>query len=227
MLYGSLTDQSSQIESLFIERTKQLLSEKGVAAIVLPSSILSSGGIYAKTRELLFKYFEFVAIVELGSGTFMATGTNTVVLFLRRRSNYDAENIETCIQSFFQNPKDFNIKINFSDNLVLENGFSKYVSRVWNLPLSDYASLVSGTTNDAIKNHEIYVEYSKKLKIKNEKEWLSQVLALEKEKLLYFFLTYNQEIVLVKSGDKNDEKNFLGYEFSNRKGDEGIHAIKK
>lgn len=121
ILYNSLTDQSSQIESLFIERTKQLLSEGGIAAIILPSSILSNGGIYTKTREILLKYFEFVAITELGSGTFMATGTNTVVLFLRRRSNYDFESIETGIKNFFQNQKDINFKINFTNNTVLEN----------------------------------------------------------------------------------------------------------
>jgi len=64
-LYDALTDQSSQIESLFIERTKQLLTEGGIAAIILPSSILSNTGIYTKTREILLKYFEFVAITEL------------------------------------------------------------------------------------------------------------------------------------------------------------------
>jgi type I restriction enzyme M protein len=41
----------------------------------------------------LLKYFEFVAITELGSNTFMATGTNTITLFLRKRENDIFENI--------------------------------------------------------------------------------------------------------------------------------------
>ena len=70
------------------------------------------------------KYFEFVAIVELGSGTFMATGTNTVILFLRRRSNYDASYIEEAIRTFFTNHKDNTIN-------AIESPFAKYISHVW------------------------------------------------------------------------------------------------
>ena len=221
VLYDALTDQSSQIESLFIERTKQLLTEWGIAAIILPSSILSNGGIYTKTREILLKYFEFVAIVELGSGTFMATGTNTVILFLRRRSNYDASYIEEAIRTFFTNHKDNTIN-------AIESPFAKYVSHVWQtITLDDYISLISGEPSEAMQSHAVYTDYQKKIKSKNPKDWLAQVITLEREKILYYILAYGQEIVLVKSGDKQDEKNFLGYEFSNRKWDEGIHPIRR
>ena len=47
----------------------------------------------------------------------------------------------------------------------------------------------------------------------------------EKEKLLYFMLSYNKQVVLIKSGDKQIEKSFLGYEFSNRRGHEGIRIF--
>jgi type I restriction enzyme M protein len=97
-LYNALTDQSSEIECLFIERTKQLLKEGGLAGIILPSSILSNTGIYTKAREIIFKYFEIVGIAELGSNTFMATGTNTVTLFLRRRDNYAYDNTFANVQ---------------------------------------------------------------------------------------------------------------------------------
>lgn len=40
--------------------------------------------------------------------------------------------------------------------------------------------------------------------------------------MLYFFLIYPQEIILVKVGEKKEEKDFIGYEFSNRRGHEGI-----
>ncbi len=227
-LYKYLTDQSSQIESLFIERTKQLLTEWGIAAIILPSSILSNGGIYTRTREILLKYFEFVAITELGSGTFMATGTNTVILFLRRRSNTDFASIESSIANFFANHRDISIKTNFSKNTVIENPISKYISHVWrDISFDDYISLITGVSSEKISSHEITREYEKKLKYKDQKDWIHQVKELEKEKILYWLLTYGQEIVLVKSGDKQDEKSFLGYEFSSRKGDEGIHATKR
>ena len=40
-------------------------------------------------------------------------------------------------------------------------------------------------------------------------------------------MAYPQKVVIVKSGEKDVEKCFLGYEFSNRRGNEGIHAIQK
>ncbi len=47
----------------------------------------------------------------------------------------------------------------------------------------------------------------------------------EQEKLLYFLLAYPQKTLLIKSnptGKNEAEKEFLGYEFSNRCGHEGI-----
>lgn len=79
-------ETSNSIETFFIERAKQLLRADGVAAIILPSSILSNGGsAYIRTREILIQYFDIVAAAEFGSGTFGKTGTNTVTLFLRRK----------------------------------------------------------------------------------------------------------------------------------------------
>jgi Type I restriction-modification system methyltransferase subunit len=73
-LYDKLTDSSSEIECLFVERTKQLLKDGGVAGIILPSTILGSKSvIYTKTREIILKYFNIISIVELGASTFMAT----------------------------------------------------------------------------------------------------------------------------------------------------------
>ena len=218
-LYEKLTDNSSEIECLFIERTKQLLKDGGVAGIILPSSILSNGGIYAKTREMILRYFEIIAITELGSSTFMATGTNTVVLFLRRRNNYDSVNLEHSVDRFFEDYRD-----------VVQNGIekpvAKYVDHVWDgLKFDDYISLLKGSPNKAVSNHDLYKEYRQKIKAKDDTEFWKKILELEKEKLLYFILAYPQKVVLVKSGEKDVEKRFLGYEFSNRRGSEGIHPI--
>ncbi len=220
-LYDRLTDQSSEIECLFIERTKQLLKDGGVAGIILPSSILSNTGIYTQTREIILKYFDILAITEMGSNTFMATGTNTVTLFLKRRNNADAFNIEEAVKKLFTNLQDVTIN-------GIENPLQKYIAHVWeNISFDDYKTLLQKSPNEAIKNHEIYQEYDKKVKAKNEQEKWTNILALEQDKLLYFIITLKQKVVLIKTGEKNKEKAFLGYEFSNRRGSEGIHPIQR
>ncbi|MFY9072160.1 N-6 DNA methylase [Aliarcobacter butzleri] len=213
-LYDRLTDQSSEIEALFIERTKQLLKDGGIAGIILPSSILTGGGIYTKTREIILKYFEIIAITELGSNTFMATGTNTVVLFLRRKNNAEHTNILASVNKAFETKTDITIK-------SIEKPLSKYISYVWeNISFEDYVSLIENNPNENILNHQIYKSYI-------TKHTINKILEIEKEKFFYFILAYNQKITLVKSGEKQDEKKFLGYEFSSRRGSEGIHAIQR
>ncbi|WP_050009345.1 N-6 DNA methylase [Candidatus Glomeribacter gigasporarum] len=220
-LYDGLTDNSSEIECLFIERTKQLLKDRGMAGIILPSSILSNTGIYTKAREIILQYFEIIGITELGSNTFMATGTNTVVLFLRRRNNYDSINLKKAADKFFTDHKDVTLN-------GIEKPASKYVAHVWEgIAFNDYITLLKKEPNKTIEQHEIYKEYRKKRKAKNEADFWKQVLEREAEKLFYFILAYPQQVVLVKSGQKDDEKCFLGYEFSNRRGSEGIHPIQR
>ncbi|SCY87684.1 restriction endonuclease subunit S [Alkaliphilus peptidifermentans] len=238
-LFKRLTYESSEIECLFIERAKQLLRSGGWAGIILPSSILSNSGIYTDAREIILKYFDIKAIAEFGSNTFMATGTNTVTLFLERKANNDWKKIETVIKNFFNKPK---------EDIVngIRNAFSKYVAEVFEgLELKDYITLINKEPNLAILKHELFTEYKawfddlaeiKNLKIKKafknktqdeqqaelERRFYEQVFARERDKMLYFFLTYPQQTVLIKVGEKQAEKNFIGYEFSSRRGHEGI-----
>jgi len=180
-IYNSLTYSSKEIECLFVERTKQLLKDGGVAGIVLPSSIFSNTGIYTKAREIILQYFEIIAVAELGNNTFMATGTNTVVLFLRKRNENDVEKIKT----------------NAYNNL--EHYKKTKEERV---------------TNGVEKPMSQYLEYTKETEI-------------DSEKFYYFVLNYWQKTVIVKTGTKEEEKRFLGYEYSNRRGHEGMHAIQR
>ena len=220
-LYNSLTDNSSEIECLFVERTKQLLKDGGVAGVILPSSILSNSGVYTKAREIILQYFDIVAIAELGSNTFMATNTNTVVLFLRRRDNYFATNTKVAVDNYLRTLNDVTIN-------GIETPASKYVAHVWaGLDYTDYVTLLQKSPNDKVKAHEIYAEYKKKISAKNDAKLYEAILSIEAEKLLYFILAYPQKVVIVKSGEKDVEKRFLGYEFSNRRGNEGIHAIQR
>ena len=224
-LFHSLTDQSSEIEALFIERTKQLLKKDGIAAIILPSSILSNGGIYTKARKILLQHFEFIGITKLGSGTFMATGTNTVILFLRRRSDDVYKNIETRVDTFCTNFQDVTVE-------GREQIFSKYITHTWEgITFDDYCTLLQKSPNEAITSHEIFKEYQKTKKSNitnnNEEKLYNDIIEIEKEKILYFILAFGQKLVLVDTGDKKAEKQFLGYEFSERKGHEGIHPIQR
>lgn len=241
-LFDKLTDKSSEIECLFIERMKQLLRVGGYAAIILPSSVLSNTGIYTATREILFKYFKIVAITEFGSNTFMATNTNTVSLFLKRRSNSDYKIVETAVNSFFDKPKDVTV-------LGIEKAFSKYVSAVYdNISLEDYISFINRKPNGNFLKEEIYDDYyawfnnqanikkligSKAFKLLSEEEqnkelgnlFFEKVLNIEQEKIVYFLLSYGQKTVLTKVGEKQEEKAFLGYEFSKSRGHEGIKML--
>jgi type I restriction enzyme M protein len=220
-LYASLTDKSKEIECLFVERTKQLLKDRGVAGIVLPSSILSNGGIYAKTRDIILQNFDIIAITELGSNTFMATGTNTVVLFLRRKNNKFFGKTKNAIEE--------SIAI-YKDNTIneIEKPIAKYVGHVWKkIAYTDYLTLLKKNPNEAVQNHEIYKEYRYKSSAKIEADFWDTVLITEAEKILYYIVALPQKVVLVKTGEKDAEKKFLGYEFSNRRGNEGIHPVQR
>jgi len=215
-LYKSLTDNSSEIECLFVERTKQLLKDNGVAGIILPKSILEKSGIYTKAREMILKYFKIVAITELGNNAFMATGTNTVVLFLCRRNNYDCKNFAASIENSLST---------YQDNTIngIEKPIAKYVDYVWgNINFEDYITMLKKEPNNIITSHEIYQEYRKKVKTRTENDFWNTLIEIEKEKFLYFILAYPQKIVLIKTGEKEDEKHFLGYKFSDRRETQGI-----
>ena len=223
-LYNYLTEDSNNIECLFVERTKHLLKDDGIAVLVLPSPILISSGIQTKTREIILQNFDIIAIAELGGNTFMATNTNTATLFLKRKNNQESIKLKNYVNKFF---------IEFIDNTInqIEKPISKYVNYVWqSISFDDYVALLKKEPSKTIESHEIYREYRKKIKAKNENEneFWDKLLETEKDKLLHFIIAYNQKnIVLVKSGEKDAEKRFLGYSFSGRRRHEGMHPIQK
>ena len=98
-----ISNDGSEIETLFAERISQLVKARGVAAVILPSSLLNKDGkSFIAARESLLKNFYIRAVVQLGSKTFGATGTNTVIMFLERfdeppRRLADFEDVATTI----------------------------------------------------------------------------------------------------------------------------------
>ena len=241
-LFDKFTEKSSEIECLFIERMKQLLRPGGYAGIILPSSILRNSGIYTCAREVVLKYFNIVAITEFGSNTFMATNTNTVALFLKRRANTDLKQIQVAVKRFFDNPKEVAV-------LSIEKAFSKYVQHVYDgITIEDYISFINKKPSLAFTKQELYITYynwfeklnevvklkeSKLFKNKSEEQqkadleklFYEKVFEIEKDKLTFFLLAYGQKTVITKVGDKQDEKSFLGYEFSNSRGHEGLKML--
>jgi len=217
-LYPFVTDKGSNIECLFVERTKQLLADNGVAGIILPVSFLtSSDTINIKTREFLFKNFAIKACVYLGEKTFMATNVYPIVVFLEKRAVNDTQEIQNIIDSFFTDFKDFTCN-------GIDNAFTKYIKYVYgNLTLKDYKTFVTKSVdglNEKILNNDVCKEYF------DESLTLEQIEALEKTKMLYFVISYKQKVVIVDAGSGNKELDFLGYEFSGRRGSEGIKLKK-
>lgn len=251
-LFKSIDDKqkktNNSIECFFVERAKQLLKPNGVAAIVLPSSVLSNGNIYSKMREILLKYFDLVAIAEFGSGTFGKTGTNTATLFLRRKDNNPdfAEHFKNCVDAWFENDFEYTAHYKIPTIEWLDN----YCAKI-GVNIEDYKTLLSETPNENLFNTELFKDYrkafenstdykniqKKKLtdkytKINKETEtqnvFLKFLQIIEKEKLYYFMLAKSnpQPVCLVKSpADNKAIKNFLGYEWSSAKGNEGIKYL--
>jgi type I restriction-modification system DNA methylase subunit len=216
---------NNSIETFFIERAKQLLTSGGIAAIILPSSVLSNDSLYIKAREIILKYFDLIAIAEFGSGTFGKTGTNTATLFLRRKdTNPDiAEHYKNRVESWF-NGNDADKEKVFNDSHIIE-AYCEHCG----FDYEEYKTLLKGNPSDKILQNEIFNEYKKEFdKKRNEKDFAKFCKEIEKEKIYYFALAKDVKnpVVIVRSpADNKAIKDFLGYEWSNRKGNEGIKYI--
>ena len=263
--YVSNPEKNNSIETFFIERASQLLSSGGVASIILPSSILSKGNLYMKTRELLLRDFDIVAICCFGKNTFGQTNTSTVTLFLRRKAvepNY-AKHLQNRIDAWFNG--------NMEDDEFYKESplLDAYLERVGFLR-DDYIAMMRGEVTESFLQVGMVQDYVKALnvpkvgdnssaasmaigarKVREEAQKyvttraykektiegknkdienfrLRFIREIEKEKLYYFMLAANnpQPVLVIQAPEKKDEeKKFLGYEWSNRKGAEGIHYL--
>lgn len=90
----------------------------------------------------------------------------------------------------------------------------------------DYRNAFEQTSDyKKLKESKIYKESKDKQDLE-DKAFLAYAQAIEKDKLLYFCLSLNQEVLIIKSpSDIKEQKKFLGYEWSNRKGDEGLKEL--
>jgi type I restriction enzyme M protein len=244
-------ETSGSIEAFFIERAKQLLRTDGLAAIILPSSILSNGGsTYIRTREILIQYFDIVAIAEFGSGTFGKTGTNTVTLFLRRKKTAPdtATHYRERVAEWFKGCDASKRKqVIYKD----EHLIAQYAGHIA-VPLDDYKTLLKGDVGGQWGTHEHFEVYIDKFNDSAEianlykakwfkalmpdqkdaevrKRYLEFAQTMERDKLYHFVMACDQPnpVLIIRSPtETNAIQQFLGYKWSGAKGDEGIKLFK-
>ncbi|ENB1812736.1 restriction endonuclease subunit S, partial [Campylobacter coli] len=179
------------------------------------------------------------------SQTFGATGTNTIILFLRKKETFKQEN--HLISQDYSLIKERIEAENLKDN---ENFYQNYLSAYCDFRKFDkelYSNFLNGNLDSNLAELEAFKDYRnafrqtsdyKKLKESKiykeskdkqdleDKAFLAYAQAIEKDKLLYFSLSLNQEVLIIKSpSDIKEQKKFLGYEWSNRKGDEGLKEL--
>lgn len=254
-----LNSNTSNIQCFFIERAKQIMSPGGTVGIIVPSSVLSnSDTTHIGTREIILKFFDIVSIVELGSGTFGKTGTNTVVLFLRRKEQKPepAEHYKNRVDDYFEIQLADVLAGKKQDDELAEYqdlGLIRKYCEQTELPFDEYIKLFGITSEtyerlEELLKTDIFKEYRNdfdnstdiknlqkkkffKDKTKEQKEeelnkrFIKYLFEIEKNKLYYFMLAYEnkQKVLIVKSpNDNKEQKQFLGYEWSGAKGSEGI-----
>lgn len=242
---GKAITTNNSIETFFVERAKQLLAPNAIAAIVLPQSILTNPNLHTHAREILLSYFDIIALSEFGTGTFGKAGVNTVVLFLRRK----VTNPELCehyrirINAWFN--QDHSQDNRYQDTQLLQ----RYCNHI-GINYDDYITLLTRQPNEELLNNDIFKAYyrtfnsdaeARKIQRKRittaytvelqqqeiNQHILKSVIEAEKEKLLYFLLANAnpQPVIITKMPEKKEGKLFLGYEWTTRRGNEGLHCL--
>ena len=229
-----VTNDGKEIETLFVERISQLLRPQGLAAVVLPASILSnSSNSYMAAREELIQNFYIRAIVSFGSKTFGATGTNTVTLFLERYNEPPriAELTKDSVEAIMNG----NDITDFTDQQLLaeylqhqkiqEEDYLRFIRKEMDLE-ELYSNSYMKVYADAFAQMSITLpkrcSAEEEQQIRKEK-FYEFALGVERDKLYYFALAREQRTLVITSpADNKEQKSFLGYDWSNRKGAEGI-----
>ena len=233
-----------EIETLFVERIGQLLKPQGIAAVILPSSILSNdSNSYMGAREQFLENFYIRAIVALGSKTFGATGTNTVIMFLEKfnkppkQTDLSSDSVDAIMScQDLTGWDDKNVLAEYIKQIeVSESVYSAFLNKLLSvdeLKASDYFKMYVAAFADSsdVKNLTKTKAFTKLSPKEQAQAYLDKLYdyinQVEREKLLYFALVYRQTTVIIKApADNKGQKDFLGYDWSNRKGNEGIQII--
>ena len=240
------------IQNVFIERMHHLLKPNGLAAIVMPSSLLTdTNAATIKTREILLQNFYLHSITCFEGKTFGKTSTPTIILFLehfdfppqKAKLTLDCVNailsgeplsdwndldvFTEYLRKIDVDKKDY-IAFAKEEETIFDNTFCSYFIA--------YAKDFKSSNSPAFTKIEETIEKegngttlkkneksSSELKTKLNSEFYSAVKKVEREKILNFALTYKQQTLIIKAPTDNDEqKKFLGYTNSERRHKEGL-----
>lgn len=202
-LYKYISDisKSDVIQLFFIERAKQLLKDGGIAAIIVPSTTITKDGVYSESTKLILKYFDIISVIQLAKGVFSQTGTETVILFLRKKPSIAP------LHAHYKN----RVNIWFSNNFDKTNATEEYYQ---DLELAEKYCTHIKTDFETYKNTVCNMNNRQK--------------NLEKEKLYYYLLAQSNPqsvLVLEMPNETDDIQQFIGYKWSKRKGCEGIQYL--
>ena len=243
-LLDSIGLNGGEIETLFVERIGQLLKPQGIAAVILPSSILSNDSAsYTGAREQFLKNFYIRAIVAFGSKTFGATGTNTVVMFLEK-FNEPPKQIDLSadsVSAIFDGDeladwRDKEILEAYTAQIEVDDEtYEKFLNKSYSIEdmndIEYFKMYVSAFASSPEAGRLTKTKtYQKMSADEQERIYLQKFYeyahAIESEKVFYFSLVYKQTTVIITApSDNKEQKEFLGYDWSNRKGNEGIQII--
>lgn len=241
-LIDTISNDGSEIETLFIERISQLVKPYGIAAVILPTTILTKNiTSYIFARKILLSNFKIRGITCFGEKTFGATSTSTVTIFLQKFDEPPSKKslVEDSVENLLSGE---NVDIDTEDYVILEeflkkievdkNTFNEFVNEKKDLKYWQNKSFFDNYYNDFISskeyNNKIKQKNFKKLNENEKKELIAKMFYLRTkelvgQKLYVFSFVYNQKTIVVSAPEDNKEqKKFLGYEWSRRKGFEGI-----
>ncbi|WP_163533252.1 N-6 DNA methylase [Helicobacter suis] len=155
-------ESNNAIECFFIERADYFLKEGGIFALILPVSILQKSGIYEKTRVFLLEHFKILCIIELNARTFGSTGTQTIILWAQKVTQYGTDLVEKLKKENFSKQA---LDGDFKERDFLEQycAFMKYNTEEYR------AFLASLHVSETLKQSPVFKEYFSDFESKDPK----------------------------------------------------------
>lgn len=201
-LYEKITFNSTEIECLFLERTAQLLNDKGHAGLIFPLSLLNNTrAVYKHTRKKLMLDFNIVGLCEFGNATFSATNTNTICIFLEKRDSGEVNNL-------------------------LDNLYKYFVEGI---KYEDLESKVDIYLEESEESFEVLKEVFSDESYFNTDDSLKDILEVNDIiiKLVVYLLNMNKKTVISFSGiTVKEQQYYLGYRIAAGNKNEGIYYYK-
>jgi type I restriction enzyme M protein len=244
-LAETISQDGGEIEVLFIERAKQLLKPGGVAAVILPVGVLNSDiNSASAARDLILNNFYIRAIVKMGPNTFGETGTNTAILFLEKfqeppvRCGLVRDSVDAILEGRqLEDWHDLDVYSSYLAEIGVEHEeYLEFIERrgtieKWaeSVYFGEYVKEFRQSSEFLTRSkRKSFIGSSPKSQERLVSGWFFDfVRIVEERKLQHFALTYEQATTVVVAPDGvKEQRKFLGYSWSKRKGQQGIKISK-